>query len=74
MTTVAGIPKAHSARIFEPFFTAKGLSRTGLGLWVRRDIIERHKGKLRIRSSQNPVHHGTVFTMFLPHEGASGTQ
>ena len=43
-------------------------------VWVRRDIIERHKGKLRIRSSQNPVHHGTVFTMFLPHEGASGTQ
>ena len=72
MITVAdtgcGISSEQRRRIFEPFFTTKGASGTGLGLWVSRDIIERHKGRLRVRSSQNPSHRGTVFTMFLPHE------
>lgn len=66
--TGSGIPKEYSERIFEPFFTTKGLSGTGLGLWVSRDIVERHKGKLRVRSSRDAAHHGTVFTMFLPRE------
>ncbi len=66
--TGSGISKEFLARIFEPFFTTKGLSGTGLGLWVSRDIVERHKGRLRVRSSQGPAHHGTVFTVFLPRE------
>jgi len=66
--TGSGISREHRERIFEPFFTTKGFSGTGLGLWVSRDIVERHRGKLRMRSSQNPTHHGTVFTVFLPRE------
>ena len=66
--TGCGIQPEHRERIFEPFFTTKGFSGTGLGLWVSRDIIERHRGKLRVRSSRNPAHHGTVFTVFLPRE------
>jgi signal transduction histidine kinase len=64
--TGAGISTQHRERIFEPFFTTKGLSGTGLGLWVSRDIVERHEGKLRVRSSRGPTRHGTVFTIFLP--------
>jgi len=53
-------------RIPEPFFTTKGNNGTGLGLWISREIIDRHKGVLKVRSSQSALHHGTVFTVFLP--------
>ncbi|MFC6644978.1 ATP-binding protein [Granulicella cerasi] len=64
--TGVGISRATSARIFDAFFTTKGHSGTGLGLWISADIIQRHGGTLRLRSSQSPEHHGTVFTLFLP--------
>jgi signal transduction histidine kinase len=72
--TGSGISKEHRARIFEPFYTTKGASGTGLGLWVCREIVERHRGKLLVRSSQNPRHHGSVFAMFLPYEAAAPTR
>ncbi len=55
-----------AAKLFNPFFTTKGLTGTGLGLWVAKQIVDRHRGALRMRSSQSMAHHGTVFTMFLP--------
>ncbi len=57
-------------KIFEAFYTTKGLSGTGLGLWVSGEIVARHNGDLRVRSSQAGSHHGTVFTLFLPYEAA----
>jgi signal transduction histidine kinase len=57
-------------RAFEPFFTTKGESGTGLGLWVSQEIIARHEGRLRVRSSQREGRKGTVFTVFLPGEVA----
>jgi signal transduction histidine kinase len=59
-------------RLFEPFYTTKGLSGTGLGLWISESIVQRHKGRLSVRSTQHPVHHGTVFSLFLP--GAGGPE
>ena len=53
-------------RLFRPFFTTKGLTGTGLGLWVSKGIIDRHRGTLNVRSCQTPPHRGTVFTIFLP--------
>lgn len=64
--TGTGISHEQQPRIFEAFFTTKGASGTGLGLWVSKEIIARHKGALRVRSSQDPAHRGTVFTIFLP--------
>ena len=58
-------------RIFEPFYTTKGVAGTGLGLWISKEILERHQGSLRVRSSQRVGHRGTVFTLFLPFEAAS---
>ncbi len=55
-------------RVFEPFFTTKDLHGTGLGLWISSGIVDRHQGRLTVRSSEHPVHHGTVFTLFLPCE------
>jgi len=66
--TGSGIKPEILHRIFEPFFTTKGQSGTGLGLWVSRDIVARHKGAFRVRSSQRPSRSGTVFTLFLPFE------
>ena len=61
-----GMSRATQKRLFEPFYTTKGLNGTGLGLWISSEIVQRHKGRLSVRSSQDPVHHGTVFTLFLP--------
>ncbi len=54
------------ARIFEPFFTTKDLNGTGLGLWISDEIVQRHHGRLSVRSTQQGKNHGTVFTLFLP--------
>jgi PAS domain S-box-containing protein len=61
-----GMSPAVVARVFEPFFTTKDLNGTGLGLWISSGIVERHQGRLRVRSTDHPVRHGTVFTLFLP--------
>ena len=61
-----GMNAATTARIFEPFFTTKDLNGTGLGLWISTGIVERHQGHLRVRSTDDPIRHGTVFTLFLP--------
>lgn len=56
------------SRIFEPFYTTKELNGTGLGLWISADIVTRHQGRLTLRSTPHPIHHGTVFSLFLPSE------
>jgi signal transduction histidine kinase len=63
--TGSGMDKATMRRIFEAFFTTKGFAGTGLGLWVCAEVMERHHGRLQVRSSQ---HRGTVITVFLPTE------
>ena len=61
-----GMSPATLARVFEPFFTTKDLQGTGLGLWISRGIVERHQGRLSVRSSEDERHPGTLFTLFLP--------
>lgn len=67
--TGAGILPEHLKSIFEPFFTTKKDIGTGLGLWVSRELVEKHGGTLRVRSSTGPERSGTVFSLFLPTEG-----
>ena len=69
--TGSGMSQPVLRRIFEPFYTTKGAVGTGLGLWVSLEIINRHHGALHFRSSQKPGHSGTVFTVFLPFDGAT---
>ncbi len=64
--TGSGISPVLRKKIFEPFFTTKESRGTGLGLWVSAEIIERHHGKLLLRSSQVPGKSGSVFALFLP--------
>lgn len=61
-----GMTRDVQSRLFEPFFSTKPATGTGLGLWVSKQIIDKHCGAIRVRSSADPAHHGTVFTVFLP--------
>lgn len=48
-----GIPSREVEKIFSPFFTTKPTSEgTGLGLFMVKDIIETHKGKIEINSKE----------------------
>lgn len=61
-----GMSPTVKARLFEPFYTTKDLNGTGLGLWISAGIVTRHQGRLTYRSTEHPIHHGTIFSLFLP--------
>lgn len=66
--TGIGIRPEQRKKLFEPFFTTKEEVGTGLGLWVSREIVRKHGGKIRYRSTVVPGRSGTVFSIFLPAE------
>jgi PAS domain S-box-containing protein len=48
-----GVADENKERIFEPFFTTKQDVGTGLGLWVSREIVERHGGSIQLAKREN---------------------
>ncbi|MEO6911519.1 MAG: GAF domain-containing sensor histidine kinase [Edaphobacter sp.] len=68
----SGMGMSHDTqcRMFEAFFSTKGIGGAGLGLWISADIMHRHGGKITIRSSQESAQTGTVVSLFIPFEGA----
>ena len=65
--TGSGMSPQTQVKVFEAFFSTKGLGGAGLGLWICSQIVKRNHCKLRVRSSQGHGRSGTVFTLFLPH-------
>jgi len=61
-----GIPAAILGRIFEPFFSTKKERGTGLGLAITKAIVERHRGRIRSRTSTRTGRNGTAFRISLP--------
>ncbi|MBX9790132.1 MAG: sensor histidine kinase [Pirellulales bacterium] len=67
--TGTGIAPEVLRRIFDPFFSTKrgpdatGKGGTGLGLSACREIIEAHRGRIRVEST---LGRGTAFTLKLP--------
>lgn len=61
-----GIPPKVRSRIFEPFFTTKKDVGTGLGLWVCKSIVDKHRGTIRVKSCAKPGRCWTAFSVFLP--------
>jgi two-component system, NtrC family, sensor kinase len=66
--TGCGIPPEHLGSIFDPFFTTREHG-TGLGLYVSYGIIEKHRGRIDVRSQ---VGLGTTFTLSLPRASSEG--
>ncbi|HET9167679.1 MAG TPA: HAMP domain-containing sensor histidine kinase, partial [Candidatus Angelobacter sp.] len=71
LDTGSGIEARHKKNIFQPFFTTKTDVGTGLGLWITRGILEKHRGSIRMKSRTGHGH-GTAFSIFLPTEYAAG--
>ncbi len=62
----SGIPPDVRKKMFDPFFTTKELKGSGLGLWVSKNLVTKHEGTVRFRSSTRPGSSGTTFEVFLP--------
>jgi len=60
--TGEGIPEENIPQLFDPFFSTKEKG-TGLGLSICYGIIQRHGGKIEVKSKKGK---GSVFTIQLP--------
>ena len=63
-----GIPASHLPRLTERFYRvdnarSRALGGTGLGLAIVKHVVNRHRGRLDIQSTQGK---GSVFTVTLP--------
>ncbi|NVL89457.1 MAG: response regulator [Desulfobacterales bacterium] len=59
-------------RIFDPYFTTKGLAEgTGMGLAVVRKIVKSHRGTISVQSEPGK---GTTFHVFIPRAEIEVTQ
>jgi signal transduction histidine kinase len=62
--TGTGIEPEHLSRVFEPFFTTKPVGKgTGLGLSLAYGIVQKHGGRIEVRSEPGQ---GSVFRVVLP--------
>jgi PAS domain S-box-containing protein len=69
-----GLPEGAAERIFEPFGRApnaqeRQIQGMGLGLYICRNIVEQHRGRIWARSDGEGQ--GTVVTVWLPQAGPS---
>ncbi|HDZ10634.1 MAG TPA: ATP-binding protein, partial [Bacteroidetes bacterium] len=65
-----GIPEKHLGRIFDKFFRVKDEAAqeergTGLGLSLVKEIVELHKGIIKVEST---IGNGSVFRVILPRQ------
>ncbi|MDF1591187.1 MAG: PAS domain S-box protein [Desulfobacterales bacterium] len=61
--TGIGMDEQTRKKIFDPFFSTKGVKGLGLGLSIAYGIIKRHHGDMKVDSRKG---FGTTFTIYLP--------
>ena len=62
-----GIPADVLPKVFDAFFTTRATVGTGIGLFVAKQFVEGHGGKITIDSHVEPETRGTVVRVFLPY-------
>ncbi|MGA8728169.1 MAG: PAS domain S-box protein [Terracidiphilus sp.] len=63
-----GITDQQLPKIFDAFFSTRVGVGTGIGLFVARQFVIGHGGKIDVESSVEPASHGTRMSIFLPLE------
>jgi len=58
-----GMSEEVRSKLFEPFYSTKGVGNSGLGLSISKQIVERHGGRLWCESKQGE---GTALLIVLP--------
>jgi two-component system sensor histidine kinase VicK len=63
-----GIPAAAQAQLFQPYFrannaTANQIGGFGIGLYLAKEIVNRHGGTIEVASNEG---RGTTFTLSFP--------
>jgi PAS domain S-box-containing protein len=62
-----GVPLSIRKNLFQPFFTTKSQTGTGLGLWVVKQIVDKHSGTIHLRSRLGRGSGGgACFSVFIP--------
>lgn len=61
-----GIPPEIRSHLFQPMFTTKGEEGTGLGLWITREILQKHDARIQVRSRTSGRWQGTCFRIVIP--------
>ncbi len=56
--TGTGIPPEQAKHLFEPFHTTKGDQGTGLGLYITKQLVEKNRGNISVKSQKDK---GTTF-------------
>ncbi len=67
--TGRGMSPGTRKHIYDAFFTTKGASGTGLGLWVAARMLAKHGGSMHLRSNEASGASGTAFTLIFPCDG-----
>jgi signal transduction histidine kinase len=58
-----GIKRTEVGHLFEAYFTTKGSSGTGMGLFLSHQVVKAHGGSIDVRTEEGK---GTEFTVRLP--------
>jgi PAS domain S-box-containing protein len=66
--TGIGMDAKSLSRMFEPFFSTKGIGGTGLGMWISEELVRKNDGTIKVRSKVDPGDSGTVVSMCFPHK------
>ncbi len=67
----SGIPAEHIARIFDPYYSTKPMSKDkglGLGLAVCHSVLKKHGGYITVNSAEGC---GAMFSLYLPAQPGS---
>jgi two-component system sporulation sensor kinase C len=72
--TGRGMSPGTRKHIYDAFFTTKGTSGTGLGLWVAAQMLAKHGGSMHLRSNEASGSSGTAFTLIFPCDGTESNK